>query len=198
MKLSHSLSLLSLLSLPEGCVGFAPCGRALLGAHVHNMMALLAISSLVLAQPSNNNRPIVGIMTQPLGTEISNASSTNVTYIAASYVKFLESAGARVVPIHYDSSDEELTALFHSINGILLPGGGADLANTTRIRHSGQVLYDLAIAANDAGDAFPVWGTCMGFQFLSLLTAQQDSILCEACYDSEGTPRPSALVERTS
>jgi hypothetical protein len=35
----------------------------------------------------------------------------NTTYIAVSYVEFLESAGARVVPIHYDSSDGELKAL---------------------------------------------------------------------------------------
>lgn len=45
----------------------------------------------------------------------------NTTFIAVSYVEFLESAGARVVPIHYDSSDGELKALFQSINGILLP-----------------------------------------------------------------------------
>ena len=142
-----------------------------------------------------NTRPIIGILTQPLGTEISNGTSTNITYIAASYVKFLESAGARVVPVHYDSTRAELTALFHSINGVLFPGGGADLSNTTLIRRSGQILYDLAIAANDAGDSFPLWGTCMGFQFLTLLTAQQDSILCESCYDSEGTPMPLDFVE---
>jgi len=142
-----------------------------------------------------NNRPIIGIMTQPLGTEISNGTSKNTTYIAASYVKFLESAGARVVPIHYDSSDDELKALFNSINGILLPGGGADLSNATRIRRSGQLLYDLAISANDAGDSFPIWGTCMGFQFLALLTARQDSILCADCYNTEGTPLPLDFVE---
>jgi len=162
-------------------------------------MGLLDVALLVsLAQGIQavvNNRPIIGILTQPLGTEISNASSTNTTYIAASYVKFLESAGARVVPIHYDSSDSELRAIFGSINGVLFPGGGADLSNTTRMRHSGQVLYNLAIAANDAGGSFPLWGTCMGFQLLSLLTSQQDSILCEGCYDSEGTPLPLDFVE---
>jgi len=147
-------------------------------------------SSLVLLTTAQNNRPILGVLTQPLGQEPANQS-----YIAASYVKFIESAGARVVPVHYDSSAAELKTIFRSINGILFPGGGVSLANTTQIRRSGQILYDLAIAANDRGDPFPIWGTCMGFQFLSLLTAQNDSILCSKCYDSEGTPLPLSFLE---
>jgi len=52
-----------------------------------------------------NDRPVVGIITEPLGTELSQlqngAHRDNRTYIAASYVKFAESAGARVVPVHF-------------------------------------------------------------------------------------------------
>jgi gamma-glutamyl hydrolase len=50
------------------------------------------------------------------------------------------------------------------------------------------------VEANDVGDVFPIWGTCMGFQFLSILTARTDSILCEHCYDSH-TPLPLDFVE---
>jgi len=158
------------------------------------MTGFLIASLLLCGAAALNNRPIVGILTQPLGTE-QNSSKSSTTMIAASYVKFIESAGARVVPIHYDSTDDELAALFGQINGVLLPGGGADLGNATRIRHSGQTLYDLALRANQKGDSFPIWGTCMGFQFLSLLTAQDDAILCEACFDSEGTPMPLLFAE---
>jgi gamma-glutamyl hydrolase len=158
------------------------------------MTGFLIASLLLCGAAALNNRPIVGILTQPLGTE-QNSSKSSTTMIAASYVKFIESAGARVVPVHYDSTDEELAALFGQINGVLLPGGGADLGNATRIRHSGQTLYDLALRANQKGDSFPIWGTCMGFQFLSLLTAQDDAILCEACFDSEGTPMPLLFAE---
>ena len=169
---------------------------------LHSLSVLSVVSSL----PSDevNLRPIFGVLTQPLGAEIasvtpadphSHAENTTTTYIAASYVKFLESAGARVVPVHYDATEEELTVLFKSINGLLLPGGGADLSNATRIRRSGQHLYELAVAANDAGDTFPIWGTCMGFQFLSLLTSGKDSILCQQCYDTMGVPLPLDFVE---
>lgn len=156
--------------------------------------------ALACAQ-ANNERPIIGILTQPIGGERSRAlggtgaDSERRTMIAASYVKFIESAGARVVPVHYDSTDEELGSIFSQINGLLFPGGGADLTNGTLIRRSGQALYNRALAANDAGDVFPLWGTCMGFQFMSLLTAQDDHILCSQCYDSEGVAYPLDFTE---
>ena len=71
------------------------------------LLTIFGLGALVRAE---NDRPIVGILTQPLGTE-QNSSKSSTTMIAASYVKFLESAGARVVPVHYDSSAAELTAL---------------------------------------------------------------------------------------
>ena len=46
---------------------------------------------LVLGDNSTNNRPIIGILSQEY------FPSPSHSYIAASYVKYLESAGARVV-----------------------------------------------------------------------------------------------------
>merc|ERR1712166_3436 len=158
------------------------------------LTAVVALICIVECTATINDRPIIGIMTQPLGTENSTPKG-QTTYIAASYVKFIESGGARVVPVHYDATPSELTKVFGQINGLVMPGGGADLSNTTAFRQSGQVLYDLAIRANDNGVRFPIWGTCMGFQFLALLTAQDDSILCKACFDSDGTPMPLTFAE---
>lgn len=47
------------------------------------------------------------------------------SYFPASYVKWLESGGARVVPIPYDSAPADLSALLKQINGALFTGGGA-------------------------------------------------------------------------
>ena len=160
-------------------------------------VVLLLACAVCTAAGSLNTRPIVGVLTQPLNTEVGNSSApSNLTYIAASYVKFLESAGARVVPVHFDASDSELDATFRGINGLLFPGGGADLSVGTRLRAAAARLYNSALASNDAGDVFPIWGTCMGFQLLSLLTARdEDSILCSKCYDSEGTPLPLLFTD---
>ena len=77
-------------------------------------------------------------------------------YIAASYVKYLEMAGARVVPIDFFSTPAQIDSLFDSLNGVLFPGGGSPFPETA------QYVFDKVVAANDAGDYFPLWGTCMG------------------------------------
>ncbi|RVW43020.1 putative gamma-glutamyl hydrolase 3 [Vitis vinifera] len=53
--------------------------------------------------PKLNFRPVVGILTHP-GDGASGRlnNDTNASYIAASYVKFVESAGARVIPLIYN------------------------------------------------------------------------------------------------
>uniref|UniRef100_A0A8D1WLQ0 folate gamma-glutamyl hydrolase n=1 Tax=Sus scrofa TaxID=9823 RepID=A0A8D1WLQ0_PIG len=91
-------------------------------------------------------------------------------YIAASYVKFLESAGARVVPIRVDLKDEEYQKLFQSINGILFPGGSVNIKKSG-YAHVAKIFYTLAIQSFGAGDYFPVWGTCLGFEELTYLVS---------------------------
>lgn len=56
-----------------------------------------------------NYRPVIGILSHPgdgASGRLSNA--TNTSYIAASYVKFIESAGARVIPLIFTEPSEIL------------------------------------------------------------------------------------------
>lgn len=56
-----------------------------------------------------NYRPVIGILSHPgdgASGRLNNA--TNASYIAASYVKFVESAGARVIPLIYNEPSEVL------------------------------------------------------------------------------------------
>ena len=41
----------------------------------------------------------------------------------ASYVSFLQAAGARIVPILVTETEEETFAKMANLNGVLLPGG---------------------------------------------------------------------------
>uniref|UniRef100_A0A3Q3XF98 folate gamma-glutamyl hydrolase n=1 Tax=Mola mola TaxID=94237 RepID=A0A3Q3XF98_MOLML len=104
----------------------------------------------------------VGVLAQENlpGDQFARGSS----YIAASYVKYLEGAGARVVPIRY---------LLDQINQLLLPGGDVDI-QTSQFSRAARIFYNLALKANDAGDYFPLWGTCQGFQQLSVLTSNKN------------------------
>jgi len=121
-----------------------------------------------------NLRPIVGILTQPTDGILMKYGSS---YIASSYVKYVESAGARVVPLFHNSTTEELDTIFSKINAILFPGGGADLSPDTQIFQTGKYVYQKALEANDNGDFFPIFGHCMGFELLALITSQDPNIL---------------------
>lgn len=142
---------------------------------------LLLVLSIALATRSGlrgaaktgeekNDWPIIGIFAQPSYDD--NALCGNsCQYIAASYVKYLEMAGARVVPIDFFSTPAQIDSLFDSLNGVLFPGGGSPFPETA------QYVFDKVVAANDAGDYFPLWGTCMGFQWLLISAARDATIL---------------------
>lgn len=95
--------------------------------------------------------------------------------MAASYVKYLESAGARAVVVPYDAPPSLVDALFGALNGILFPGGDANLTDGP-LHDTALRLYAHAMRANEAGDYFPLWGTCMGFQLLCTLTEEADPL----------------------
>jgi gamma-glutamyl hydrolase len=81
--------------------------------------------------------------------------------------------------------------LFNSINGLLFPGGDTPLTDfSSQFMKTAHLFYLLAINANDNGDVFPLWGTCLGFQLLSVLAAGTPDVLCENCFDSENMPLP--------
>ncbi|XP_059139703.1 gamma-glutamyl hydrolase A-like isoform X2 [Physella acuta] len=115
-----------------------------------------------------NNRPIIGILTEPTDT-----FEFGQEYIQTSYVGYLEMAGARVVPVRGKQPQEYYQQLFKNINGVFFPGGGADIDNGPYAQ-SGRYFYDMAIEANDKGDYFPIWGTCLGLELLTVLTANKN------------------------
>jgi gamma-glutamyl hydrolase len=131
-----------------------------------------------------NNTPIIGILTQPYsGESPAGLPSSGLSYIAASYVKYIESGGARVVPIFYNLSTSDLDHIFDSINGIMFPGGGSDIEGTP-LYLAAKHLYNRALQAFDNGDYFPILGHCMGFEILATITSGDDyAILTE--FDAE-------------
>ncbi|XP_043238866.1 gamma-glutamyl hydrolase-like isoform X2 [Amphibalanus amphitrite] len=113
-----------------------------------------------------NDRPIIGIVSQELPGSLQRAFGNHTSYIAASYVKYWQSAGARVVPILINQPDEYYQELFHNLNGLVFPGGSAKLGDSGYYR-AAKVLWDMAAAQPD--DVFPIWGTCLGFELLTYL-----------------------------
>ncbi|KAL2091000.1 hypothetical protein ACEWY4_013263 [Coilia grayii] len=122
---------------------------------------------------SHNYRPIIGVLAQENLEVDKCVHARGSSYIAASYVKYIEGAGGRVVPIRINQNTEEYVNIFNSINGLLLPGGDVDL-QTSGFSRAAKIFYNLAIKANDASDYFPIWGTCQGLQQLTVLTSSKN------------------------
>ncbi|XP_074242793.1 gamma-glutamyl hydrolase isoform X3 [Saimiri boliviensis] len=133
-------------------------------------LLLCGAASLGLSGPYSDTakKPIIGILMQKCRNKV--MKNYGRYYIAASYVKYLESAGARVVPVRLDLTEKEYEILFKSINGVLFPGGSVDLERSDYAEVA-KIFYNFSIQGFDAGDYFPVWGTCLGFEELSVLVS---------------------------
>ncbi|KAJ7386645.1 hypothetical protein OS493_006631 [Desmophyllum pertusum] len=115
------------------------------------------------------NRPVIGIVTQETSGSRAPFPSFGSQYFSAVYVKFVESAGARAAPIFVNSSMEEVERMFHSLNGVILPGGHVML-NESGYTPVGKKLLELAIKAYDVkGEVFPIWGECLGLELVAMI-----------------------------
>lgn len=80
------------------------------------LLSAVVMGSLAQTLPPQN--PVIGIYTQTL----SNTTTEKSSYIAASYVKFIEMSGAQVVPIYSFANTSDILTLLGKINGVLFPG----------------------------------------------------------------------------
>ena len=153
------------------------------------LLSFTVLTPVVLAAP----QPIVGILSVPidhtdcitLRSAFSNGTSTSCFTIL--YVKWLEAAGVRVAPIRFDLPAADLQRLLSSLNGALITGGEYDIVTPVPSQYlrSAKVIYDFSRLRHKAGEVWPLWGTCMGLQTLSILAAGTPSVLLPAAYKTD-------------
>ncbi|KAL8031998.1 hypothetical protein ABFX02_13G064800 [Erythranthe guttata] len=124
-----------------------------------------------------NYHPIIGIISHP-GDGASGRlnNSTKASYIAASYVKFVESGGARVIPLIYNEPPEILNKKLNLVNGVLFPGGSIKRGHFFDVVES---IFKNVVKKNDGGDHFPLLAVCLGFELLAMIVSKDKSILEE-------------------
>lgn len=105
----------------------------------------------------------VGILTLPHLRKTEHGTS----HIMKSYVDWFEDRGVKVVPVPYDTVHHE--TYFHMINGLFIPGTdkGFDVMNKTLVKTVTR-FFELSL---QPGEYFPIWGTCFGFQLLTMLVS---------------------------
>lgn len=169
-------------------------------------MSLCVFTAIVLARqdpkpPSPMTlEPVIGI----LGTPLTSAEepcvtiahrqgmveTTSVSCFTSFYVKWLESSGARAVILPFNANASTIDLLLERVNGVLFTGGGLDLTFNTTYVQSAKYIYDAVRRINDGGVWFPLHGTCMGMQLLSILTANNESVLTQNAFDAENISLP--------
>jgi gamma-glutamyl hydrolase len=135
-----------------------------------------SLSSSTVA--ARNLRPVIGVFSQQTST-ITGSSTINPEVkaelsayrylIPASYVTWIGQAGGRVLPIQLGQPAAYYDAVFAQTNGILFPGGNQGIDPSDIYTEEGAILWNLAKQANDRGDYYPIWGTCLGFEELAVL-----------------------------
>ncbi|KRT81319.1 Peptidase [Oryctes borbonicus] len=116
---------------------------------------------------ATTDAPIIGILSQETFSVNDFFPQQEFhSFIAASYVKFVESAGARAVPIMIGREKEYYEDLVNCTNGILFPGGATYFNQSNGYADAGQIIYNLAVNINNEGHYYPLWGTCLGMELL--------------------------------
>jgi hypothetical protein len=97
---------------------------------VHKIIPLVLLFTLTHAGPSflnfrtnspSNDRPVIGVLTQP--SDYNDLYPyKEYSYIADTYIEFVEASGARALPIRHDLPLDQLSQIFNGINGLIFPG----------------------------------------------------------------------------
>nr|XP_009630845.1 gamma-glutamyl hydrolase 2-like [Nicotiana tomentosiformis] len=127
--------------------------------------------------PTLNYRPVIGIVSHP-GDGASGRlnNGTDVSYIAASYVKFAEMAGARVIPLIYSEPPEILNQKLNLVNGVIFTGGRVKDGLYFEVVKG---IFQKVLEKNDAGEHFPLLAICLGFELLTMIISKDNNILEE-------------------
>lgn len=132
-------------------------------------LAAAAVCTVAASTPPPGN-PSIAIFASPstdcgtLPTDLTGVTGC----VFSTYVRWLEAAGIRVVPLQWDAPLETKRAVMQKVNGVLFAGGSLDEQPGTYALFKSHVcdVVNIAKAWNKAGDRFVVWGTCQGFQML--------------------------------
>ncbi|XP_025407683.1 gamma-glutamyl hydrolase A-like [Sipha flava] len=134
---------------------------------MNSSICLTFILFLMIKKITSNDKPIIGILTQEIyWSSFRDHLLPYKTYIAASYVKAIESSGGRVVPVFTNRTSKYYMEVASKVNGILVPGGGCSFNMTFGIGGSTNTIFKIAEHMNNIHDHFPVLGVCLGFELL--------------------------------
>ncbi|XP_065074467.1 gamma-glutamyl hydrolase-like isoform X3 [Ochlerotatus camptorhynchus] len=156
---------------------------------IANAATVISAEVPMRQQTQLNEEPVIGVLAQEMSYSLAAKYEEDYeSYIAASYVKFVEGAGARVVPIWINKPREYYEDILPKLNGVLLPGGATWFNQSNGYADAGRHIYDVAEEINIQGGFLPLWGTCLGFELLTYLAANGDEHRAHCSSNNQGLP----------
>lgn len=143
---------------------------------------------LQLQQASSNDSPLIGVLTCPCNEVMTTMKGyiANYTqsYIAGSYIDWIESGGGRVIPIYFNEDWNELSKYkLPYLNGILFTGGGGGYNASEQywMQFNRIINYTKSFAESHTNQSIPIWGTCLGFEGLLSSFSNNDTTTLSDC-----------------
>lgn len=122
-----------------------------------------------------DSRPVIGILTHPFdGAKERIHKGDRWSNIPASYVKLVESGGARVIPLVYNEPENSIFEKLDLVNGVLFTGGFEKEGLYYRVA---KKIFERILEKNDEGDYFPLFAICLGLQLLTMFVSKDNDIL---------------------
>ncbi|GIQ86499.1 peptidase C26, gamma-glutamyl hydrolase [Kipferlia bialata] len=135
-------------------------------------------------------QPVVGILTLS-----DDDAQPELSSFPASYVKWLEGAGARVIPLYYSMPFEEMHTILDQLDGVLFTGGTQLISfhPINPFSAAGQYVFNYAMDNN-----MPLWGipwtttcrcgapalgTCLGFELISCILLDDNVLKATDAYN---------------
>jgi len=146
-------------NLEEGVgADFSPENKAILEESLEHLKAFRP--ALQAAEKEGHieiDNPVIGILKLPIYDELEDLLSwTPNSYIDATHVKYLESAGARVVPIDLDMHPKELMNLMKKLNGVYIPGDHDTMGHPEFTRTVSEIIQHAQVFNEMENNHFPV------------------------------------------
>lgn len=165
------------------------------------MLVSIVIAIFIGFVPDSHchDRPVIGVLVQEI-TKVFELLYPNKyeTFIAASYVKWIEAGGARVVPIWIGKDQNYYKTILSKVNGVLLPGGSVDKHKRGGYAEAADLIVEHAIELNLRGEVFPVFGIGLGMDLLLSMSndkrdtrtvCQLDSVAAPLVFSKNGERR---------
>jgi len=134
---------------------------------------------------------MIGIIDAP---NIKSNVHCGESYLHMSYIHWVEMSGETAVIIPYDIKEDKLLEILKRINGVIWVGGGIENKQYHTEKQNDDLLntlfttYQYALAENDKGNYYPIWGTCLGFYILIMFVKEEKETILESivAYNKSG------------